>query len=159
MARPKQPIEVVKAKGKKHLTRSEIEARENSEIKPIAENIIAPDYLDKTQVQEFYKIAEQLGKLKIMGETDVDALARYVVANDFYINTIKQMNKKGVKNDPELFDKWSRLQEKYFKQCRACANDLGLTIKSRVGLVVPVVEKEAPKTNKFAKFEKEVNNE
>ena len=32
---------------------------------------------------------------------------------------------------------WSALQEKYFKQARACANDLGLTITSRCRLVVP----------------------
>lgn len=157
MGKPRQPIELVKAKGAKHLTKAEIEYRENVEIKPITDNIAPPSYLTKKQKDEFNRIAEQLKKLKIMGETDVDSLARYITANDFYINAVKKMRTKEVQNDPLLFEKWSKIHDKYFKQCRASANDLGLSISSRCRLVVPVVEaKDAPKENKFKKFEKGV---
>lgn len=154
MARPRQPIELVVAKGKKNLTKAEIQERLDSEVKPVDDNITAPDFLTQKQKRDFYKIAEQLQKLKIMGETDVDALGRYIVANDFYINAIRKMRSKEVKNDPFAFDAWSKIQERYFKQCRSCANDLGLTISSRCRLVVPATKEPPKKENKFAKFEK-----
>lgn len=154
MAGQRLPIEVVQARGSKHLTRAEIQERQAREIKPVTDNIIAPGYLTKKQKDEFYKIADQLKKLNILGETDVDALARYIVANDFYINAVKQMRKKEVRADPFKFEAWAKIQERYFKQCRSSANDLGLSISSRCKLVVPEAKKETPKTNKFKKFEK-----
>lgn len=159
MARPRQPIEVVIAKGKKNLTKAEIQERRDSEVKPITDGIGPPSYLTKKQKDDFYKISNQLQKLKIMGETDVDTLGRYIVANDLYINAVKQMRKKDVKDSPLLLDMWGKLQERYFKQCRQCANDLGLTISSRCRLVVPVVEETTKKENKFKKFEKGTVND
>ena len=153
MAGQRQPIELVLAKGSKHLTKDEIQERQDREVKPITDNIIAPDYLTKKQKDEFYRIAEQLKKLKIMGETDVDALGRYITANDFYIHGVKKMLSKDVKNDPFALEQWSKFQEKYFKQCRASANDLGLSISSRCKLVVPE-RSEPQKENKFKKIEK-----
>ena len=154
MAGQRIPIELIQARGSKHLTKAEIQELQDKEIKPITDNIIAPDYLTKKQKDEFYKIADQLKKLKIMGETDVDALARYIVANDFYVNAVKQMRKKDVRSDPYMFESWSKIQERYYKQCRSSANDLGLSISSRCKLVVPETKKESPKQNKFKKFEK-----
>ena len=154
MAGQRQPVELLIANGKKHLTKAEIEERRAGEVKPIVGDISPPDYLTKTQKNEFNKIAEQLKKLKIMGETDIDALARYITAKDFYINAVKKMRSSAVKKDPFLFDKWSVIQERYFKQCRSSANDLGLSISSRCKLVVPEVKEETQKKNKFKKFEK-----
>lgn len=154
MAGQRQPLELVMAKGSKHLTKAEIKDRQEREIKPITDDIIAPVYLTKKQKNEFYKLSRQLEKLKIMGETDVDALARYIVANDFYVNAVKQMRKPEVKNNPILFESWAKIQERYFKQCRQSANDLGLSISSRCKLVVPQGKTETPKENKFKKFEK-----
>ena len=158
MPRPRLPIEVVQARGAKHLTKAEIADRQASEIKPIADNIVAPSFLTKKQKKEFYTIAEQLQKLKILGETDVDALARYIVANEFYINSVKQMRKKEVRDDPIAFESWSKVQERYYKQCRSSANDLGLSISARCKLVVPEPKEETRKPNKFKQFEK-VNSE
>ena len=154
MAGQRIPIELIQARGSKHLTKAEIQERQEREIKPITDNIIAPAYLTKKQKDEFYKIADQLKKLKILGETDVDALARYITAKDMYENAVKQMRKPEVKNNPVAFEKWLKVQDKLFKQCRASANDLGLSISSRCKLVVPEAKKETPKENKFKKFEK-----
>ena len=41
------------------------------------------------------------------------------------------------KRDQENADAWGRIQERYFKQARNCANDMGLTVTSRCRLVVP----------------------
>lgn len=159
MGRPRQPVQVVVAKGKKNLTKKEIKERLDQEVQPIAENIIAPDYLNKTQTRHFNEIADQLKELGIMGETDIDALARYIISRDLYINAVKQLRKKEVLNNLEKFEAWTKVQDRYFKQCRQCANDLGLTISSRCRLVVPQKEKETPKENKFNRFEKRVNSD
>lgn len=154
MSGQRQPIELIQAKGSKHLTKAEIQERTDREIKPVTDNIIAPDYLTKKQKENFYKISDQLKKLRIMGETDVDALARYITANDLYITAVKKLRSSEVKKDPILLEAWSKLQERYFKQCRSSANDLGLSISSRCRLVVPETKTETPKENKFKKFEK-----
>ena len=111
MSGPRQPIELVIAKGNKHLTRAEIEERRRTELKPLTGDISPPAYLTKKQKQEFNKISGQLQELKIMSETDVDTLARYVVANSFYINAVKKLRSKEVRNDPELFESWLKIQE------------------------------------------------
>ena len=154
MAGQRLPLAVVQARGAKHLTKAEIQERQDSEPKPITDNIVAPEYLTKKQKTTFYKIAAQLEKLNILGETDVDALGRYITANDFYINAVKKMRTKEVKDSALLFEAWSKVQERYFKQCRSAANDLGLSISSRCKLVVPEIKTETPPENKFKKFEK-----
>lgn len=153
MARPRQSIAVIEAKGRSHLGKAEIERRRASEIKPITDNIIAPTFLTKKQIEKFDIIANQLIDLGIMGETDVDALARYIVAEEFYIHATKQIRKTS-KTDPDKLDIWIRIQERLFKQCRASANDLGLTISSRCRLVVPKSDNQTQHENKFAKFVK-----
>lgn len=49
MAGQRQPIELVLAKGNKHLTKTEIEERRKSEVKPLAGDITPPAYLTKGQ--------------------------------------------------------------------------------------------------------------
>lgn len=154
MSGQRQPIELVIANGKKNLTKAEIQERLDSEVKPITDEIIAPNYLTKRQQEEFNRIADQLQKLKIMGETDVDALGRYIIAKDLYIKLSKQIRKTAVINDPILLDKYLKNQDRLFKQCRSSANDLGLSISSRCKLVVPETKAPPKKENKFKKFEK-----
>ena len=154
MAGQRQPIELVIAKGNKHLTKAEIEARRNGEIRPLSGDMEPPAYLTKKQKAEFKTIAGQLQELKIIGETDVDALARYVVANSLYIDTVKKLRRKEVRDNPLLYEKWIGIQDKVFRQARAAAGDLGLTISSRCRLIVPEVNKPPEKTNKFQKFQK-----
>ena len=154
MSGQRQPIELLIANGKKNLTKAEIQERRDSEIKPIADNIVAPPYLTKRQKAEFDRIADQLQKLKIMGETDVDALGRYIISKDLYVKLSKQIGKSVVLNDPILLDKYLKNQDRLFKQCRSSANDLGLSISSRCRLVVPATKEPPKKENKFKKFEK-----
>ena len=166
MAGQRQPIELVMAKNRKHLTKDEIAERQARELKPCTDEITAPAYLTKKEKDTFYKIAEQLQKLKIMGETDCDTLARYITAQGLYEQAVKDLRAvqkerpKGVDADLAAMDKWAAMleqldkrQERYFKQAQTAAAALGLTISSRCRLVAPVVE-EPPKENKFAKFGK-----
>ena len=164
MAGQRQPIDLVIAKGKKHLTKSEIEERKSSELQPCTDGIAAPSFLTAKQKKEFNKIANQLKTLNVMGETDCDALARYNTAQDQYEQTIKDIRAvqkdrpKGEAADVVTIAKWAAILERldmrldrYFKQAQTAAGALGLTISSRCRLVAPVVE-EKPKENKFAKF-------
>ena len=170
MARPREPLALIEAKGKKHLTKAEKAERQASEVQPCVDGIAAPSYLTTAQKKRFAVLAGQLQKIKIMGETDVDALARYVTAQEMYEQTVKDLRAlQKEKPKREDFDEkgqylymlgmWSenrerldKRQDRYFKQAQTAARDLGLTISSRCKLQVPVSE-EAPKVNKFAQFE------
>lgn len=163
MARPREPIALIQAKGKKNLTKAEIAERQASEVQPCTDNIVAPSYLTAAQRKRFDVLAGQLKKIKIMGETDCEALARYITAQALYEQTVKDLraiHKQKTKDMDatalvlwaELLDKLDKRQDRYFKQAQTAARDLGLTIGSRCKLQVPVKE-ETPKHNKFAQFE------
>lgn len=164
MARPREPIALIQAKGKKNLTKAEIAERQASEVQPCTDNIVAPSYLTATQRKRFDVLAGQLKKIKIMGETDCESLARYITAQALYEQTVKELRKvqkerpkldtglEGAVLWAELLEKLDKRQDRYFKQAQTAARDLGLTISSRCKLQVPVKE-EAPKQNKFAQFE------
>lgn len=170
MAGPRQPIALLEAKNRKHLTKAEIAARRASEVQPATDEIKPPSYLTAAQKKHFVKLADQLGKIKIMGETDVDTLARYVVAETQYQDAVKEQrklakerpNKDDDMSKSEYFEalaSWNgamdaadKRQERYFKQASTLARDLGLTISSRCKLVVPKSDEEKPKENKFAQF-------
>ena len=154
MAGQRQPIELLKATGAKHLTKAEIADREAREVKPCTDDITPPSYLTKKQKAEFIRIADQLEKLKILGETDVDALARYILSRDTYVKLTKQIQKKAILEDPILLDKYMKNQDRAFRQCDVSAKALGLTISSRCRLVVPEIKVEVPTENKFKRFEK-----
>ena len=53
MAGARQPIQLVMAKGAKHLTKKEIEERVSSEVQPCTDGIAAPSYLTAKQKKQF----------------------------------------------------------------------------------------------------------
>ena len=172
MARPREPINLIEAKGRSHLTKAEIEERRAVEVQPCTDGIEAPSYLTAAQKKHFLKLAGQLEKIRIMGETDVDTLARYVTAQSLYEKATKELRAlekdKPKRDEPDYYtqlDLWyaaqnsaAKLQDRYFKQASALARDLGLTISSRCKLVVPSKDEE-PKVNKFAQFRKAAGDE
>ena len=151
MARPRQPIELIEAKGKKHLTKAEIETRKKSELKVNLKDITIPNYLPKKLKTEFKNIANKLLIVGVMTELDEDCLARYLLSKQSYLQYTNMLNNATCQNEISGMDKLMSMQDKAFKQCRASANDLGLTIASRCKLVMPTVE-EKTKENKFSKF-------
>ena len=164
MAGARQPIELVIAKGKKNLTKKEIYDRTNSEPKPCTDEIAAPSYLTASQKKTFDKIAAQLDKLGIMGETDCETLARYITAQSLYEQAVKDLraiskerpknmeNVEALAHWAEMLDKIDKRVDRYFKQATAAASKLGLSITDRCKLVVPQAP-EGPKPNKFSAFE------
>lgn len=171
MAGARQPIDLVKARGKKHLTEEEYETRKAQEVQVPFTEVEPPNYLKgKKRIDEFNYYADMLLKIGIFTELDVDVLAKYIISKELYIKYTKQLEKILSKN--VLVDKWEQLsaicvreedseqlkdlletlirrqrgddttvimnlQDKAFKQCLACAKELGLTISSRCKLIVP----------------------
>ncbi len=138
IARPRQPTDLLLVKGKKHLTKAEIEDRKSKEVKAPSDKVKAPSYLPADLKKEFNKIAKELKEIGIITNLDIDALARFIIAKKMYLELTKQILEK-----PELMivDKdIVTTQDKLFKQCRVSASDLGLTISSRCKLVVPKKE-------------------
>ena len=170
--RNREPIDLIMAKGKKHLTKDEIEQRKSEEVDVPFVDVKPPRYLKgKKRINEFNQYANMLLKIGIFTELDVDVLAKYIIAKELYISYTKELEK--VIEKQVILNKWNELeniifrstgqednlrellerilrrqkgddatvlmnlQDKAFKQCLACAKELGLTITSRCKLVVP----------------------
>ena len=180
MPNPREPINILLAKGRKHLTQEEIQRRMATEPTAPADDIQPPEYLSKKQREEFSALAEELQRIKIIGNVDAGELARYVVAHGFYarytklLRTLPELRAKlaaeegravaaGEEIDDEdvaleLERSLALLQDKYFTQCEATARALGLNITSRCKLVIPQ-EPPVPKSNKFERFRKQAEGE
>lgn len=164
MARPREPIDLIAAKGRKHLTNKEYEERKNTEIIAPADEIKPPNFLLKKEKEKFYKLAKQLIDLKIMSNLDCDVLARYIKAESEYIKITKQLQKIRFTSDKEIdepeeiqierqygrYNYLSKIQNRLMKACNENARELGLTISSRCRLVIPK-EKDKKPENKFMK--------
>ena len=150
--RNKEPIDLVQARGKKHLTKAEIEKRKAEELDVPKDAIVAPPYLSAKQKKAFDEIAQTLIELEIMTNLDCDALASYIVARDGWVNAGKQLRKKEVRASTQATNQWSLIESRYRKDMRQAAVDLGMTITSRGKIVAPIKEKPTPPENKFAVF-------
>ena len=143
MSGPRQPIELVLANGKKHLTKVEIKERKEIELKAPVGSVLPPDYLPEKLKVEFTDIAEKLIKIGIMTELDVDLLARYLLSKQSYLVLTNRYNKALSTAEINQIEKIATMQDKSFKQCQSAARELGLTISSRCKIVVPkAAEKE-----------------
>ncbi|MCY8243532.1 MULTISPECIES: phage terminase small subunit P27 family [Bacillus] len=173
MARPRQPVDLLLVKGKKNLTKQEIEERRKQEIKAPSDKVKAPSYLPKDLKREFKKIADELKNIGIMTNLDVDALARFLFARKLYLQVTEQLlecgpmktvivrkfdddgNAIGEEEKIVPNDDYSELlinQDKLFKQCRQASSDLGLTISSRCKLVIPKKDDDKPKSKEEERF-------
>ena len=76
MAGTRQPTDLVVMKGKKHLTKAEIEARKNAEVVAPNDKVKPPTYLTPKQKNKFRKLSKELLEIKLIANVDCDALAR-----------------------------------------------------------------------------------
>lgn len=174
MGKSKEPIDLIVHKGRKHLTKAEIEERKNTEVKAKIDNIKPPNYLSKNLKKEFKKIAKELIEIGIMTNLDVDSLAIYLIAKNEYLKITEKVEIRGptkkIKEEEKdkeghvigvkevevidsMYNSLLIMQNRAVKQCRAAASDLGLNISSRCKLVIPKSDKEKPK-NKFDMYTK-----
>lgn len=108
MARPREPINLQLAKGRVHMSAEDIEQRRSEELPCYADNIQMPRYLNKAQQARFTEISNELIRLGIFGNLDVDTLGRYLVAQTLwerYAKLIRTLPKKSAARKRELLDK------------------------------------------------------
>ena len=146
MAGQREPTDLVVYKGRKHLTKAEIEERKSQEIQAPNDKIKAPNYLSKSEKKEFNKISKELIKIGIMSNLDIDSLSFFIKTRTEYLRITKEVDVID-----EDYERLFKMQLKALASCRRAAADLGLSIASRCRLVVPKGKDEKPK-NKFAKF-------
>lgn len=164
MARPREPIDLIAAKGRKHLSKSEYDKRKDTEVAAPADDVRAPSFLLKKEREKFDLLAKQLIDLNLMSNLDCDILARYVKAESEYVKITKQLqkinfalDKKGIESaetqiaeQTARYNYLSKIQIRLMKACNESARELGLTISSRCKLVMPKNEDDKPE-NKFMK--------
>lgn len=140
MAGKRQPTDIVKANGRKHMSQGEEDARRDREVHvPSPERAEPPRWLSKKFHAEFREIGEILRQSGLYTELDRDVLAQFLVARERWVRADKLASAAIGKRDEKLAREWTGVQGTYFKQCRQCAEAMGLSITSRCRLVVPEV--------------------
>lgn len=177
MAGQKQPIDLVVMKGKKHLTKAEIEARKNSEVTAPNDKVKPPAYLTADLKKKFRKLAKELLEIKLIANVDCDALARLLIAQEQYLEITEQIRETPLMLDVPVYETQKNpdtgkdervqvgtkqvvngererlmiIQDRCMKQCRQGASDFGMTVSSRCRLAIPKAKGEEPE-NKFTKY-------
>lgn len=152
MPGPRQPTDLIKANGRKHLSKAEEAERRSREVSaPPAKTARPPKWLPETLKKEFRALGKQLIAAGLYTDLDADTLGRYLVAQHQWLIATGEAEKAltacepdpdrpgAVRRTPDQAqaEAWGRVQERYFKQARNCANDMGLTVSSRCRLVIP----------------------
>ena len=139
MPGPRQKLSVLEGNGRKHLSKSEKARRDDQEVNlPKPKTMRLPKWLPEEHRKEFRTLAKELLAADMgAAQLDRDTLGRYVVAQAQYAQACKMAGDALAAKNAALAEKWTKLQDTCFKQARACANDMGMTITSRCRLVLP----------------------
>lgn len=155
MSGRRQPTDLVVANGKKHFSKKELSERSGRDVRPqkTVKQLRAPDYVPDSLRDRFNKLSRQLIELmpSMVARPDADTLARYVMAEHAYIDAHEKETEALSNYSIEAASKWAGIADKHFKQCRSCAQDLGLTLSSRCSLVLPSPAEPEPE-NPFLKL-------
>lgn len=158
MPGPRLPFEVIEARGAKHMTKAEKARRKDSDIKSKEEikRLTPPAWLPQSQRSEFNRVAAAILKLMptMVARIDADTIASYCVAREAWYAATEQVTAALAEHNLKASDGWGLVQDRFFKQARSCANDLGLTISARCRLVVPE-KPPAAEDNPFLKMMEE----
>ena len=141
MAGQRLPFDVIEARGAKHMTKAEKAARQAGEVKSKEEikRLTPPKWLPQSQREEFNRVSAALLKLMptMVARTDADTIATYCMARTEWLHATKLVNAALTSGNLDDANGWGLVQDRFFKQARSCANDLGLTISARCRLIVP----------------------
>ena len=138
MPAKKKPVAVLKAEGSRHYTKAELEEREAREVKPPeTETVKPPNYITGALLREFNRLAPVLVKMGLLSSVDGDVLGQYLIAKQMYVSSTNQVTRALRDADLDDAKEWSAVQDRYFKQCRRCAKELGLTVTARANILLP----------------------
>ena len=138
MPRKRQPVAALRASGSRHYSKAQLEAREAQEVKaPLVKELEPPAYLTSSLAEKFRKLAPVLIRIGVLTSLDADGLARYLIAEQNYLRATNRLTAAMNAGNAVETDKWSAIQDRFFRQCRAAGADLGLTVSGRCGLELP----------------------
>ena len=150
MSGPRQPTDVIKAKGRKHLSKTEEAQRRAGEVlveRP--KTVKVPKWVPEDLKKDFRALGRKLLAAGLYTDLDGDTLGRYLIALRQYLVAAEETDKALARKDQEGADAWGKVLERHFKQARNCANDMGLTVTSRCRLVVPDSPQKGEEDNPF----------
>lgn len=135
MPRKPESTRVLLLKGKKHLTKAEIEARLEAEslLRIDSDKVKCPSWLDDEAKKEWRRLVPELKSLELLTNVDVTSLAIYCDAVSKYISA---------PDDARL--KWAQVIRQYLAE-------FGLSPSARLKLRPPE-KKEKPKSEFDKKF-------
>lgn len=138
MGRRRKSVAELQASGSRHYSKAQLEEREAVEIKPPpAKTVEPPYYLPPSLVAKFRQLAPVLIRMGVLTSVDGDCLARYLIAESNYLRATQRLTTAMNAGNTVEADKWSAIQDRFFKQCRAAGGDLGLTVSGRGRLELP----------------------
>ena len=139
MPGPRQKLSVLEGNGRKHLSKSEKARRADQEVDlPKPKTMRVPKWLPQDCRKEFRALAKELLKADLgAAQLDADTIGRYAVAQANYTQTLAIVHAALADHNGDALKEATKVLDTYFKQARACANDLGMTITSRCRLVLP----------------------
>ena len=150
MSGPRQPTDVIKAKGRKHLSKAEEAQRRAGEVQvERPKTVKVPKWVPEDLKKDFRALGRKLLAAGLYTDLDADTLGRYLVAQHQYILAAQEAEQALTRRDQEGADDWGKIQERYFKQARNAGNDMGLTVTSRCRLVVPDSKRAGEEDNPF----------
>lgn len=162
--RNKQPIDLIAAKGRKHLTKAEYEERKSGEISAPSDAVKTPLFLTKKEQKTFEELSQMLIDIGVMTNLDSNALGAYIKAVSNYEKAVKQLDKirlsfdkkKNMTKEEQELVAWAKFnaQHKIVVRCekemKLLGAPFGLDPLSRCKLVIPKKDEDKPK-NKFLK--------
>ena len=127
MGRKAMPIDLLVHKGKKNLTKKEINKRKTAEsrIKPKADKVEPPEWLNGKEKEVFLLTVSEHSDLELITNVDVNQLALYCSEFTRYIDE----RAKGSEADPKELNRLS-------KEIRAWSSEFGFTPSSRAKLAI-----------------------
>ena len=137
MSKRREPVAALEASGSRHYSKSDLAERKESEVPAPAAAPAPPDYLPASLVENFGRIAGILAAAGMMTELDSGSLARYLIAERDYLRATNRLNNAINTGNTADASAWSAMQDRFFRQCRMSAGDLGLTVSGRCRLLLP----------------------
>lgn len=147
MPRNRKPVAALRANGSRHYSKAQLEEREAREPKvPPVTTLEPPSYLTQSLAAKFRKLAPILIRMGVLTSLDADGLARYLIAEQNYLRATNRLTAAMNTGNTAETDKWSAIQDRFFRQCRSAGSDLGLTVTGRCSLELPpgYADEEAP---------------
>lgn len=140
MGRRARPVELLVLKGRKHLTKAEIQGRRQAEaaLRPASAKLKPPEWLDKAARKEWRRVVKLLEGTGLLTDADVNTLAAYCDAAARYAEAAERVAREGLvltnsKGDP-IQNPAVIVAERYLRIMARAATALGLDPTSRAAL-------------------------